>query len=164
MSQSNYTTLNKYDNNNNVKSLENFYAGEYNSGKFEIFKTSGNKFRITNIDGELASVTNPSNESSTDISFKVDKLCPNDYCEIKSVNVFMKYDSNAKENDKTPVSILWSPVLPITSQYFLFDGLSKTITIKNIGMNLKIQAPPNYSSPVDGLYARVYITWGKVGM
>ena len=144
-----YKTLRNYQ--------ENYYyaASDYNSAKFDIFKSStGSKFRVGDIDPSISTLT-PSDFSTGDLLFKANGLGTN--LDIKSVNLFMRYDS--------PTSTLWSPAIPGTSQFFTYDMTSQMITIRLPAINLKVAAPPGYTSPSDTLsFARVYLTWGLIGV
>jgi len=147
-----YKTLGKYQ--------ENFYySSDYNSAKFDIFKSSAvvsntTRFKVGNIDPIISTIT-PPDFASGDLVFKANGLGAN--FDIKSVDLFMRYDS--------PTSTLWSPAIPGTSQYFIYNMTTQTITIRLPGTNLKSAAPPGFTSPSSPVpFARVYITWGTIGI
>lgn len=156
-----YKTLGKYQ--------ENFYfASDYNSAKFDIFKSSGavpnsTRFKVGNIDTSISTLT-PPDFSTGDLMFKANSLGAN--FDIKSVDLFMKYDSIATlPGTTTPTSSLWSPAIPGTSQFFIYDITTQMITIRLPGTNLKAAAPTGYTSPSDPVpFARVYITWGPIAV
>lgn len=156
-----YKTLGKYQ--------ENFYyASDYNSAKFDIFKSSGTvtnstRFKVGNIDPSISTLP-PPDFSSGDLMFKANGLGAN--FDIKSVDLFMKYDSIANlPGTTTPTSSLWSPAIPGTSQFFIYDITTQMITIRLPGTNLKAAAPTGYNSPFAPLpFARVYITWGPIAV
>ena len=142
-----YKTLEKYQENY-------YYASDYNSAKFDIFKSTTAKFKVGNIDPSISTLT-PPDFSTGDLIFKANALGSN--YDIKSVDLFMRYDS--------PTSKLYSPAIPGTSQFFLYDMRTQMITIKLPGINLKAAAPTGYTSPSDPVpFARVYITWGPIAV
>lgn len=156
-----YKTLGKYQ--------ENFYyASDYNSAKFDIFKSSGvvsnsTRFKVGNIDPRISTLP-PPNFSSGDLMFIANGLGAN--FDIKSVDLFMKYNSIANlPGTTTPTSSLWSPAIPGTNQFFIYDMTTQMITIRLPGTNLKAAAPPGYTSPSDTVpFARVYLTWGPIAV
>lgn len=155
-----YKTLGKYQ--------ENFYyASDYNSAKFDIFKSSAvvsntTRFKVGDIDPSI-STNSPPDFASGDIVFKADGLPAN--FDIKSVSLFMRYDSLTILSGTTTLTTLWSPAIPGTSQFFIYDMTTQTITIRLPGTNLKSAAPTGFTSPSSPLpFARVYITWGTIGI
>jgi hypothetical protein len=147
-----YKTLGKYQ--------ENFYyASDYNSAKFDIFKSSAvvsntTRFKVGDIDPSISTIP-PPDFATGDLVFKANGLGAN--FDIKSVDLFMRYDS--------PTSTLWSPAIPGTSQFFIYDMTTQTITIRLPGTNLKSAAPTGFTSPSSPVpFARVYITWGTIGI
>ena len=143
-----YKTLGNYQEN------YYYYASDYNSAKFDIFKNSSAKFRVGDIDPSISTLT-PPDFSTGDLMFKANVLGSN--YDIKSVNLFMRYDS--------PSTTLWSPAIPGVSQFFTYDMTTQMITIRSPGTNLKPAAPVGYTSPVDPLpFARIYLTWGTIGV
>jgi hypothetical protein len=154
-----YKTLGKYQ--------ENFYyASDYNSAKFDIFKSSAvvsntTRFKVGDIDPSISTIS-PPDFASGDIVFKANGLGAN--FDIKSVSLFMRYDSlTTLPGTSTPTSTLWSPAIPGTSQFFIYDMTTQQITIRLPGTNLKSAAPTGFTSPVDPKpFARVYITWGTI--
>lgn len=155
-----YKTLGKYQ--------ENFYyASDYNSAKFDIFKSSAivsnlTTFKVGNIDPSISTIPAP-DFASGDLVFKANGLGAN--FDIKSVNLFMRYDSLPNLPGITYPTTLWSPAIPGTSQFFVYDMTTQTITIRLPGTNIKSAAPPGYTSPSSPVpFARVYITWGAIGI
>jgi len=147
---SDYKTLSTYK--------ENYYFySDYNSAKFDIVKNSDNRlFKVANVDSSISSVTNPMTFSNGDLMFSAEALPPNH--DIKSVDLFMRYESATQP-------ALWSPVSPATSQYFQYNAGTQKITIRNPSVNLRPAPPTGYMSPSDPTpFVRVYITWGPIGV
>lgn len=141
----NYVKLNQYN-----KSSENFV--QYNVGKFEVSRRkSGNNY-VYNIINYSDISTSPSGILKTDGSLEIlaDKIC--DGCEIKSVDLFMKYGN------------IWSlSGTPFINQYLSYSPSSKTITLSKPSMAFTVQSGLKAgSSPEDQNigFARFYITWG----
>ena len=120
---SNYTSLGQYYKNQTKETFSN----DYNSGKFEISRTSNDIYQDINIDSNISSnkssmaVTESAVDSSGNVingvlTIDADKL-PDNF-EIKSVDVSMNY------GDK------WSPsVIPFNNLFFTYDNKLKKIYI-----------------------------------
>lgn len=146
---SDYKTLSTYK--------ENYYFySDYNSAKFDIVKSSDNKFKVANVDSTISSIANPMTFITGDLIFSAEALPPNQ--DIKSVDFFMRYESPTQP-------ALWSPVSSATSQYFQYNVSTQKITIKNPSVNLRGAPPTGFVIPSDPtVFVRVYLTWGPIGV
>ena len=143
----NYVSLKNYN-----KTTENFM--EYNVGKFEISRKkvgTDYTYKIINF-SDISSSSSGTVLPDGTLQIVADKICNN--CQIKSVDLFMKYGS------------IWSlSGTTFVNQYLSYSPDTKTITLSKpslaftIQKGLKAGSSPEEPERSEG-FARFYITWG----